>query len=543
MNIRAFSISLFILASSIQLANAEAAKVAKVVLMRGMVKAKLTSGEIVDVKMDSSLPEGATLQTAEKSFVKLIFIDKSTMNLGPNSQMVINSFPKKEAGIITLMKGEIKSQVTKDYMEMDDKSKSKLYIKTKTAAMGIRGTSFQVNFNPENQNTSLITFEGKVAMASIEKGLQARQFDQSVLENVVSSKHAVMVEQGQVSAVNLNVAEKAMVPTKLSPKQIQALESNDTGIRESAVAEESKKQFKNPIPPGADGAAFSNSAPELEKEMLKMAPATAITELSKKTVETDVSNPNGFFNDKTGEYKLPAGSIIDLSTVNIIPPPTNAVFDANSNTYVVPETYGKVDKTTGEYKAPEGLKLGVDGKFILVDAEAYQRAQGVVTEEAKPDSTGEKSDEKSEEKSEEKSDDKSAEKSEEKAGEKGAEKSDDAATVADKKDEGSKPEKKEETAKSDKKDGDRAPASVGPAAVAVKIEVPKIYDARPEMAQFAAKFAASPIAPPPPPPTSNTQLQTLATQVMQKTETVRQQETDLGLKSPTTKLKIIFDAQ
>lgn len=89
------------------------------------------------------------------------------MNLGPNSQMVINAFPKKEAGIITLVKGQIRSQVTKDYMEMEDKSKSKLYIKTKTAAMGIRGTDFQVNFNPQNQNTSLITFEGKVAMATL----------------------------------------------------------------------------------------------------------------------------------------------------------------------------------------------------------------------------------------------------------------------------------------------------------------------------------------------------------------------------------------
>ena len=183
-----------------------AENVAKVIIMRGMVKAKLLDGSMFDVKVDQSIPEGATVLTSEKSFVKLLFIDKSQMNLGPSSQMTITAFPKKEAGIITLVKGQIRSQVTKDYMEMDDKNKSKLYIKTKTAAMGIRGTDFQVNFNPDNQNTSLITFEGKVAMAHIDRAAREDNFDQINLESVVSSNKAVFVTKGQISAVNLNVS-------------------------------------------------------------------------------------------------------------------------------------------------------------------------------------------------------------------------------------------------------------------------------------------------------------------------------------------------
>lgn len=355
--------------------------VAKVVILRGQVKAKLSNGSIVDVKADQSIPEGALLQTADKSFVKLIFIDKSQMNLGPNSQMIINSFPKKEAGIITLVKGQIRSQVTKDYMEMDDKSKSKLYIKTKTAAMGIRGTDFQVNFNPENQNTALITFEGKVAMAHIDKDAREDKFDQGKLERVVSSDKAVMVAHGQISAVNLNVGERAMTPTLLGTKQIDALKDNETGIKEST--ETDSKQYRNPLPPGADSSTFSNVSPEM----------------AKVSDNSPITDPNGFFNVKTGEYKLPAGSIVDLNTVNIIPPPANAVFDPNTKTYVVPESFGKIDKSTGEYKAPEGLKLGTDGKFILVDAEAYAKTQVVNKEEKKDEKKdeqkdGEKKDEK-----------------------------------------------------------------------------------------------------------------------------------------------------
>jgi len=76
--------------------------------------------------------------------VKLIFIDKSTMNLGPGSQVVINSFPKNEAGIISLVKGQIRSQVTKDYMEMKSHETSKLYIKLALRPLGFAGQIFKL---------------------------------------------------------------------------------------------------------------------------------------------------------------------------------------------------------------------------------------------------------------------------------------------------------------------------------------------------------------------------------------------------------------
>ncbi len=458
--------------------------VAKVVILKGQVKAKLSNGTIVDVKADQSLPEGAVLQTAEKSFVKLIFIDKSQMNLGPNSQMVINAFPKKEAGIITLVKGQIRSQVTKDYMEMDDKSKSKLYIKTKTAAMGIRGTDFQVNFNPENQNTSLITFEGKVAMAHIDHAAREDHFDQSKLEKVVSSDKAVMVTHGQISAVNLNVAERAMAPTALGVKQLDALKENETGIKESTDGD--RKQYRNPLPPGADSAAFASTTSD------KAPPPPGDNKAPK-------SDPNGFFNTKTGEYKLPAGSIIDLNTVNIVPPPANAVFDPNTKTYVVPETFGKIDKTTGEYKAPEGLKLGNDGKFILVDPEAYAKSQAVNKDDKKDD------------KKEDKKDDKKS----------------------DEKKEG---DKKDKTAEVTSAAGDsRAPASVGPAPVAPPVfKLPDLIPLPPEWQPPVGRAPGSV----PPPPTICAQC------IIDNNNRTIDTKTATGTTVPTTsKVHIIFNAQ
>ncbi len=475
--------------------------VAKVIILRGMVKAKLSDGTVIDVKPDQSIPEGAVLQTAEKSFVKLLFIDKSQMNLGPNSQMVINSFPKKEAGIITLVKGQIRSQVTKDYMEMEDKSKSKLYIKTKTAAMGIRGTDFQVNFNPQNQNTSLITFEGKVAMAHIERDVRENKFDQGNLERVVSSDKAVMVTQGQISAVNLNVAERAMVPTKLGTKQIEALENNETGLKENSSA--SEKQFRNPIPPGAEGAAFSNSAKEMDKEVAKMgvdikASLPAVSHSEKP------GSSEGFFNVTSGEYKLPAGSIIDLNTVNLIPPPANAVFDANSGTYMVPESLGKVDRVTGEYKAPAGLELDPSGKFIMVDPDAYQKAQAPKEEDA------------------DKADDKADK---------------------DKKDESAKASDGEKSGEVAKTEGDsgRAPASVAP----LEVKVPELFSASAQnfINTYSAPVVASP-ATTTPASTARSTMTAIAQDVLQKNDVSKQTATDRGVVAPTSsKVKFIFKAE
>ena len=87
--------------------------------------------------------------------------------------MVINKYPKDEPGLISLVNGKIRSQVSKDVLARakDGGDDTKLYIRTKSAAMGIRGTDLQVVFNPENNMTSLVTFEGEVVMAQDRKSV------------------------------------------------------------------------------------------------------------------------------------------------------------------------------------------------------------------------------------------------------------------------------------------------------------------------------------------------------------------------------------
>lgn len=199
--------------------------VATVIIMRGEVKAKEKNSEnIITVTKGMWIKEGTVLQSAPKSFAKLLFIDKSEMSLGPESQMVISSFPKDQAGILTLVKGQLRSKVTKDYMEMADKDKSKLYIKTKSAAMGVRGTDFQVNFDRNTSATTLVTFSGAVAMAQLSEAA-GRSFDRTNLESTLHSKEAVLVQKGEFAGTSPQ--QQATPPEKLPTDKLEALKSSD----------------------------------------------------------------------------------------------------------------------------------------------------------------------------------------------------------------------------------------------------------------------------------------------------------------------------
>lgn len=348
MKLKTMLITLCLLMSLSSNLFAESSNVATVLLLRGKVTAKLPDGNQIELKADQTLPEGAQLTTAAKSFVKLVFIDKSTLNLGPSSSMLIQAFPKKEAGIIKLIQGQIRAEVTKNYMEMDDKSKSKLYIQTKSSAMGIRGTDFQVNYNPANGNSSLIVFEGKVVMSHIDRANQNEVFIQNKLEMLVSSNSAVLVKQGQISAVNLNISDRALLPTKLAPKQLDALKENKTGL-EGEDSAKNKKQFRDIVPPGVDSAAFTN--------------------VSVEALKSEVADAKSFFNEKTREYKPAAGAIIDLKTVNIIAPPPEAAFDHSTKTFVITENFGKIDEKSGQFKAPKGYELSNEGQYQVAAKE------------------------------------------------------------------------------------------------------------------------------------------------------------------------------
>jgi len=343
--------------------NLFANEAATVLILHGTVTAKAADGKSFSVKKDDKIKVGMVLETGEKSFVKLIFIDKSQMNLGPNSKMEVTAFPKNEAGIINLVKGELRSKVSKDYMNMDKKDQSKLFIKTKTAAMGVRGTDFKVIYNEDNNITSLVTFEGRVSMAAVdERSAPDINVNQRVLEQAVSAPEAQMVTQGQYSGVNPTLGQgQATEPVKINPQQLESLRSNDTGIREKSpdsASSDGTKSFRSPIPPGVDSKTFANTSNALEKKLEGSVNAQVMPNTA------DGKQPES----PTAINSQMSGGFIDLKTSLYIPPPPGSAYDPNTGMYTPPPSYGSVG-TNGEYISPKGFELKATGEFVEVKTE------------------------------------------------------------------------------------------------------------------------------------------------------------------------------
>ncbi len=177
------------------LSAAAQSKVAVVKMLRGQVSVVL-NGKSTALAAEEWVPSGAVVKTADKSFVRLVFIDKSQMNIGPNSEMKIEQFGGGDAGVIDLVKGKIRSQVSKDYLQQKDKEKSKMFIKTPNAVMGIRGTDFLISTN--GYNSSAVLFEGEVVFNKVENAAM-REINTDALEAAVD--RGVRIFPGEFSEI------------------------------------------------------------------------------------------------------------------------------------------------------------------------------------------------------------------------------------------------------------------------------------------------------------------------------------------------------
>jgi hypothetical protein len=316
--------------------------VAVVKIIRGEVKAKLGQKEVL-LKMSDWLQVGSTLRTADKSFVRLVFVDKSIMNIGPRSEITISKFNgNNEAGMIDVVKGMVRSQVTKDYLKQKDKDSSKLFIKTPNAVMGIRGTEFTIGVSHQEgfaPVTSLVMIEGKVQFSDIPQGKDlpsgGNEMDQFL-------KDGVAVHGGEASAVNTNNPGHPLVePFKLSVEQLNKIEKTEfPGVANKSETKEGDEVKKVILPPGLPPSVVA-SKPEF-----KAAPTQSQGE-------------------RLDSSKTIPGSMIDLQTAIVLPPKEGSQFDAVTGTFVAgPDAAVKINPDGG-LALPQGMEFSPKGNIVI----------------------------------------------------------------------------------------------------------------------------------------------------------------------------------
>jgi len=336
--------------------DALAAGSATVVVLRG----KATSdGNPIQEKQ--KINPGSTVKTEAGSFVKLLFADNTQLNVGPNTTMKLEDTKEGSASLVDLVGGTIRAKVTKDLLKKNDGGpiKEKMVIKTKTAAMGIRGTDFNVSFNQANNTTALITFEGSVAMAALMAGANP-------MAALQATSGVQAVGAGQFSGASPDQPQ-ASIPVKISPAQLESMKANvnfEQGKAEKSTA------MSSPVPPGIDPRSFSSGSDKTLAEGVAKAVgesnlSSAIQESVKgESTSTQKAPPEGFINKATGEYAPRAGGFIDLASGRYVPPPPGSAFDPNTGVFTPPRAMGAFDPSTGSYVPPKGVTLDPVKGFV-----------------------------------------------------------------------------------------------------------------------------------------------------------------------------------
>ncbi len=340
--------------------------IATVVKVHGKVT-KLVQGQLQARKVEKGdrLFKETSLYTKDSSFVQVQFDDQSMLSLGPNGMLVINEFKKNKPGLVTLLKGNIRTKIEKNVSL--EKSKNKFFVRTRSAAMGVRGTEFQTTYNPQNKITSLLTYEGEVAMTkydldepldSIQKPTYRKEVvrrngkvevknvkvlakrgpstTEEHMDYALSTDEAVVVKKGQYSGV-VHSLKRTSLPVKINPVQYRALYLN--------------KEFKDKYLKKELFVASGNDVIK-DKTPIIMAPQSAPLE--------------GYYNPTTGEFAPKSGGYVDFSTGLYVPPEESAEFHGKTGTFI-PNKTGQFDAETGQYIPPKGLVLDAKKGFIISD--------------------------------------------------------------------------------------------------------------------------------------------------------------------------------
>ena len=299
--------------------------------------------EAVRLKIGDLVPEDTSILTQKKSFVRIQLNNKSYFNVGPDTKIVLKTIPEKDPGLMSLLKGQVRANLKKDKKNKKEEYNHHFLIRTKNAAIGVRGTELHSIYNPENNVTSLITYKGEVKMVKLDKDPIVKRVDLETLrydpeineikkldEKLVNEKESVEVKSGQISSA-LPKEVKTSEPVKMNPVQLTVLYRNE----DLRIKEEVKKVENIEIK---------------KEELLVQAKQEAPIE--------------GFKNTNTGEFAPRAGGFVDLSTGLYIEPEKESRLNDQKNVFV-PQKIGNFDASTGQYLPPEGLELDAVMGFVV----------------------------------------------------------------------------------------------------------------------------------------------------------------------------------
>ena len=134
------------------------------------IKGNVYNQDSIKLELGDSINELDILVTKRRSMVKIQFKDESVLMMGPSSKTYIQKFNYRNNNnrdvTISLVKGWIRT------LFKHKNKRGLIQVRTKTAAMGVRGTEFITQYN--NKKTEMILIHGKVDFLVSKKNIVKR---------------------------------------------------------------------------------------------------------------------------------------------------------------------------------------------------------------------------------------------------------------------------------------------------------------------------------------------------------------------------------
>jgi hypothetical protein len=201
-------------------------------VVKGDVQVKSgKSGKTSKAKIGQKVFPKDTVIAGDKSRAKIIMVDKNVLNVSPNSKIEIEAYEfdpakKKKNVLLNVIYGKVRSKVKQKY----DGKGNKFQVKTKSAVAGVRGTDFVTGYNPSNNQSTVVTFEGKVEFGTPGAG--------GVIQNPVA------VNAGQVA--NQSGSSAPGAARSVPKQQLAAMDSETDADTSSGSASDERQPSNSP---------------------------------------------------------------------------------------------------------------------------------------------------------------------------------------------------------------------------------------------------------------------------------------------------------
>ncbi len=328
--------------------------IGKVVKVRGVVT-QLSPGDRLATRLEvgQRIREEASILTRKKSFVQIRLDDGSNVNIGPDSKMVVTELDPKGNGVVNLLKGKIRYDIKQNY-----EGNKKFFVRSRNAAMGVRGTEFETLYNPENQVTSLLTYKGEVAIIKTEDNVDKSETNLKYAKRRMRNVNNKIILEEEPSLIDATTKDMEKAFEKAKPQLVKRGQFSQTVKKIDNVSQPVK------ISPVQLNALFVNKEfEEPDESKLKKANVdSSQAKLTLKPVDQEAP-PEGVYDPERKLYAPKAGGFIDRETGLYVPPSPDALFDQNNKVYVA-SNIGDIDENTGAYVPPFGLELDAKNGFV-----------------------------------------------------------------------------------------------------------------------------------------------------------------------------------